>query len=71
MADDPKITAEIVKQMATEMLALPLTESEREMVAGLLNSLQKDMRALRRMDVATAEPATFYLSGDGPGEGDA
>ncbi len=71
MADDPKITAETVKQMAAEMLALPLDESEQEMVAGLLNSLHKDMRALRRLDITTAEPATLYRPGDGPGEGDA
>ncbi|QDT50697.1 hypothetical protein Pan258_47770 [Symmachiella dynata] len=71
MADDPKITAETVKQMAAELLALPLDESEQEMVAGLLNSLHKDMRALQRMDTTTAEPATLYRPGDEPGEGDA
>ena len=65
MADDPAITPETVKQMAEEMLALPLDKSELEMVAGLLNSLRNDMRAMRRMDVAAAEPATLYTPGEG------
>ena len=65
MADDPAITPETVQQMAAEMLALPMADSDMEMVSGLLNSLHNDMRAMRRMDVATAEPATLYLPGEG------
>jgi hypothetical protein len=67
MSDDPAITPETVQQMAAEILALPLEESDLDMIAGLLNSLRNDMRAMRLMDVAGAEPATFYVPG---GEGE-
>ena len=67
MADDHAITADTVERMAAEMLNLTLAASEREMVAGLLTSLHKDMRAMRRMDVGTAEPATVYKPREGGG----
>jgi hypothetical protein len=65
MADDPAITPQTVKQVAAEMLALPLAESDLDMVAGLLNSLRNDLRAMRRMNVGTAEPATLYMPREG------
>ncbi len=60
MADDTKITAETIEQIASAFHDLSIAPHERQPLADLLNRLNDDLQALRRMHVGPIEPAIVY-----------
>jgi hypothetical protein len=60
MPDQTTITQPTIIAVAKEMLRLELSDSDRRVVTELLNNLESDMAACKRLDVGVLEPAIGY-----------
>jgi hypothetical protein len=60
------MTPELIRDLANRQFAQTLTEPDARAIAGLLNGLSAEMRAVRQLAVAEAdEPATTFAAIEG------
>ncbi|HTI50960.1 MAG TPA: hypothetical protein VL475_08415 [Planctomycetaceae bacterium] len=66
MASPGNLTPPEVKGLSEQLSGRAMTDSDAAAVAGLLNALNADMRALRELPIPdTDEPATIYAAVEG------
>ena len=64
MQNPTPLSPETLAKMAAQLIGIEASASDLERVAGLLNALAEDMRAMRNMDVGVTEPASTYRSSE-------
>jgi len=65
MPDEPALPPDMVQRVAAQLLQRPLAEADARLVCELLDSLGRDLSAMRGMDVTGSEPAAIYLPAEG------